>query len=129
MNLEPATGMTPHGHVAVAVSSVGAARRVCALDASSDLDALSRACSSLWLATLSLMTAFMQNTAPAHRLLLARRIARNFATLREQECFSAECRASFSRLALRWQDRAERLDCGDERPHAGIRLLRKLLTR
>ena len=68
---------------------------------------LARACGALWLATLSLMTAYMQNPAPAHRYLLARRIARNFSTLSAQECFDAPCRASFERLAGRWQRNAE----------------------
>lgn len=74
-----------------------------------DHAALSQACGTLWLATLSLMTAFMQTRAPAHRQLLARRIARNFDTLRSQECFSPHTRASFGRLACRWERRAERL--------------------
>ena len=64
---------------------------------------------ALWLATLSLMTAFMQTQAPAHRLLMARRIARNFDTLREQECFSADCRRRFARLGSRWHEKADRL--------------------
>ena len=68
--------------------------------------ALADACRALWLATLGLMTAFMQQPAPAHRLLLARRIARNLDTLSRQECFSAECRATFARLTLRWQEQA-----------------------
>jgi hypothetical protein len=64
----------------------------------------------LWAATLSLMTAYMQTQAKAHRLLLARRIAANFATLAAQEdCFSADSRASFTRLQRRWQATAERL--------------------
>jgi hypothetical protein len=71
---------------------------------------LEQASQALWAATLSLMTAFMQHSAPAHRLLLARRIAANFQTLCEQECFSARTRDSFSRLARRWQDHATRLD-------------------
>lgn len=74
-----------------------------------DQATLSQACGTLWLATLSLMTAFMQTRAPAHRQLLARRIARNFDTLRSQECFSPRTRASFARLACRWQRRADRL--------------------
>ncbi|HET6827690.1 MAG TPA: hypothetical protein VFH35_03340 [Ramlibacter sp.] len=71
---------------------------------------LAQACTALWLATLSLMTAFMHNTAPAHRYLLARRIARNLDTLRGQECFSADSRSRFARLALRWDDKARALD-------------------
>jgi hypothetical protein len=69
--------------------------------------ALSQACTSLWLATLSLMTAFMRTSAPAHRYLLARRIARNFDTLREQECFTPRTRAGFARLARRWHGKAQ----------------------
>lgn len=61
----------------------------------------------MWSATLALMTAFMQMQAPAHRYLLARRIARNFETLAGQECFDSGCRGSFGRLALRWQRQAE----------------------
>ncbi|WBY03253.1 hypothetical protein PE066_06890 [Ramlibacter tataouinensis] len=70
------------------------------------LHAASRA---LWLATLSLMAAFMQTQAPAHRLLMARRIARNFDTLREQDCFDAGSRRSFERLGARWHAQADRL--------------------
>jgi hypothetical protein len=70
------------------------------------LEAASRA---LWLATLSLMAAFMQTQAPAHRYLMARRIARNFETLQQQECFSAECRGRFGRLQVRWNEQADRL--------------------
>jgi hypothetical protein len=68
---------------------------------------LAQANRALWTATLSLMAAFMQNTAPAHRYLLARRIARNFDTLSRQDCFDQGCRASFGRLAARWQARAD----------------------
>ncbi|HYF20600.1 MAG TPA: hypothetical protein VEA40_22225 [Ramlibacter sp.] len=75
----------------------------------SALPSLQDASRALWLATLSLMTAFMQTPAPAHRLLMARRIARNFDTLREQDCFSADCRRSFTRLAARWSGIAEGL--------------------
>jgi hypothetical protein len=72
--------------------------------------ALTAANRALWLATLSLMTAFMQMQAPAHRLLLARRIARNFHTLSRQECFDEGTRASFTRLQARWQAHAEQFD-------------------
>jgi hypothetical protein len=68
---------------------------------------LAEASRALWTATLSLMTAFMQTAAPAHRYLLSRRIARNFDTLARQECFDSGCRASFGRLATRWQARSE----------------------
>jgi hypothetical protein len=64
---------------------------------------------ALWLATLSLMAAFMQTQAPAHRYLMARRIARNFDTLQQQECFSPECRGRFARLMTRWNEQADRL--------------------
>jgi hypothetical protein len=67
---------------------------------------LAQASRALWLATLALMAAYMQNPAPAHRLLLARRVARNFDTLARQDCFAAGCRARFARLARRWQARA-----------------------
>lgn len=81
---------------------------------------LAQASRALWLATLSLMTAYMQNHAPAHRLLLARRIARNLDTLSRQECFASSCRASFERLAGRWQGRADALTPEGPRPRAGL---------
>ena len=68
---------------------------------------LAQASRALWMATLSLMTAFMQTQAPAHRYLLARRISRNFETLSRQDCFDSGCRSSFARLAGRWQSRSE----------------------
>jgi hypothetical protein len=68
--------------------------------------ALAQACRALWLATLSLMTAFMQATGPAHRLLLARRISGNLRTLHAQPCFSAEDQRRFARLATRWEGHA-----------------------
>jgi hypothetical protein len=71
---------------------------------------LAQACRALWLATVSLMTAFMQTQAPAHRLLLARRISRNLDTLRGQDCFTPGTRATFGRLAERWADTARQLD-------------------
>ena len=78
---------------------------------------LAEASGALWMATLSLMTAFMQTQAPAHRYLMARRIARNFATLREQECFSERSRGSFTRLSSHWNDKANRLqDAGCTAP-------------
>jgi len=81
---------------------------------------LAQASRALWLATLSLITAYMQNTAPAHRLLVARRIARNLDTLARQECFAAGCRASFARLAHRWQARADQLTPAGPAPHTGL---------
>jgi hypothetical protein len=68
---------------------------------------LAEASRALWAATLALMTAFMQTPAPAHRYLLARRIAGNLDTLSHQECFDAGCRGSFERLARRWRARSE----------------------
>jgi hypothetical protein len=53
------------------------------------------------------MTAFLHNPAPAHRLLLARRISRNLHTLSAQDCFDRGCRTRVARLAQRWQARAE----------------------
>jgi hypothetical protein len=81
--------------------------------------ALSQACQALWLATLSLMTAFMQTPAPAHRLLLARRIARNFRTLRDEPCFAQETRARFARLVDRWELKVQRLEAGEEERATG----------
>jgi hypothetical protein len=82
--------------------------------------ALRRACGALWLATLSLMTAFMQTQAPAHRLLLARRIAANLGTLQGQECFTEPSRASFSRLSRHWGDKAARLAAQEQRPQGKL---------
>jgi hypothetical protein len=85
---------------------------------------MQRACTALWVATLSLMTAFMHNTAPAHRLLIARKIARNLSTLREEESvFTTECRMIFSNLAQRWHEKAEQLSRNDDSPRGGISLL------
>jgi hypothetical protein len=69
---------------------------------------LAQAHRALWVATLSLMTAFMQTQAPAHRYLIARRIGRNLATLSQpNDCFDHRCRTTFARLARRWSDKAE----------------------
>lgn len=68
---------------------------------------LAQASRALWAATLSLMTAFMQTAAPAHRYLLARRIASNFETLSGQDCFDPRSRASFERLGRRWRTTSE----------------------
>ena len=81
---------------------------------------LAQANRALWVATLSLMTAYMQTPAPAHRYLLARRVARNLDTLSRQECFDAGCRASFSRLARRWQVRAEQVAPEGPRPAGAL---------
>lgn len=95
-----------------------------------ELAALSQACSSLWLATLSLMTAFMQQSAPAHRYLLARRIARNFATLQQQpECFDAATLAKFAALEARWQLKAQRLAPEPAAPEGMLGRLQRLIAR
>ncbi len=92
--------------------------------------ALTQACNALWLATLSLMTAFMHNGAPAHRYLLARKIASNFTLLEQQsECFDAATRASFSRLATSWTARADRLARQEDRPRGGLGFLLPALFR
>ena len=74
-----------------------------------DERALRDACSALWLATMSLMTAFMKTSAPEQRYMLARRIAENFGTLCEQGCFATPCRTRFAKLSARWQGKAEQL--------------------
>jgi hypothetical protein len=84
---------------------------------------LASACTALWTATLSLMVAFMRTRAPAHRVLMARRIARNLATLQEQDCFSAASRARFAKLSARWSAKADRLSREEQRPRGGIGLL------
>jgi hypothetical protein len=91
--------------------------------------ALSQASGTLWLATLALMTAFMRTPAPAHRYLLARRIARNFETLREQECFTPRTRASFAKLAGQWNRKAEGLSPVDGRPPGMFGRLQRLFAR
>lgn len=89
---------------------------------------LPQACNALWLATLSLMTAFMHTAAPAHRYLLASRIARNLGTLREQECFPRHTRETFARLARRWQGRAERLSPTSAAPTGIFGRLQRLIA-
>jgi hypothetical protein len=91
---------------------------------STSVATLNDASRALWLATLSLMTAFMQTQAPAHRYLMARRIARNFESLREQDCFSPDCRRRFARLGQRWHGTAERLRPGTEPSRWGTLLHR-----
>lgn len=81
---------------------------------------LAEASRALWVATLSLMTAFMQTPAPAHRYLLARRISRNFDTLSRQDCFDTGCRGSFERLSRRWQAQSERFAPEGPRPATGL---------
>jgi hypothetical protein len=84
--------------------------------------ALTRACTALWVATLSLMTAFMQTSAPAHRYLMARKIAKNLALLHEQEqVFTTECRMIFANLGRRWSDTADQLAPeGSQRQRTGL---------
>ena len=96
---------------------------------SADALALSRAYAALWMATLSLMTAFMQTTAPAHRYLIARKIARNLGLLREQDCFTAECRMIFSDLSQRWTAKADQLAQDDDRPRGGLGLLQPAMLK
>lgn len=101
------------------------------LDADVDANAvkLSRACAALWTATLALMTAFMQNPAPAHRVLIARKIAKNLKVLHEQDCFTTECRMIFSNLAQRWTAKADLLSRPDDPPHGGFGMRRPALAR
>lgn len=90
--------------------------------------ALARASQALWLATLALMTAFMHTAAPAHRLLLARRIVCNFETLQEQPCFDEASLESFRRLHERWSLKVRRLTPEGERDEqAGWDWLRRVL--
>lgn len=103
-----------------------AASEVASGERASETLALTRACTALWVATLSLMTAFMQTAAPAHRYLIARKIAKNLHLLREQDdVFTAECRMIFANLAERWAAKADRLAPGD-RPRNGTGLLQRL---
>lgn len=101
------------------------------LDADTGANAvkLSRACAALWTATLALMTAFMQTPAPAHRLLIARKVARNLKLLNQQDCFTVECRMIFANLAQRWTANADQLARQDERPHGGFRLLQPAIAK
>jgi hypothetical protein len=92
--------------------------------ADDDRLALQRACAALWVATLSLMTAFMHNNAPAHRYLIARKIAKNLTMLHEEEqVFTVESRMTFSILAQRWTTKADQLARQNERPRGGAGLL------
>jgi|SRR5688572_20123865 hypothetical protein len=83
--------------------------------------ALADACRALWLATLGLMTAYMHTPAPAHRWLLARRIAGNLDTLSQQDCFAGDCRRKFGRLSRRWQRRAVEFAPDRASPRSGER--------
>jgi hypothetical protein len=81
--------------------------------------ALADACRALWLATLGLMTAYMHTPAPAHRWLLARRIAGNLDTLSQQDCFAGDCRRKFGQLSRRWQRRAGEFAPDRDGPRSG----------
>lgn len=66
-------------------------------------DDLQQACRALWRATLSLMNTYLRTRGPAQRVMLARRIARNFQTLeRESPRFAPGSREAFARLSRRW---------------------------
>jgi hypothetical protein len=121
--------MDEHHRERAEMNPLPSAQRAACAPVSNDpaqMQALAQACQSLWSATLSLMTAFMQTPAPAHRLMLARRIACNFCTLADQPCFDDKTRASFSRLNARWTTKVERLTSGYEDGGA-LGWLRKLL--
>ena len=90
---------------------------------------LAQACTSLWLATLSLMTAYMHNAAPAHRYLLARRISRNFTLLRNQECYGAATQARFAKLARRWERTADKFSPTGPAPAGVFMWLQRLFAR
>ncbi len=66
-------------------------------------DDMNQACRSLWRATLAMMNAYLDTRGPARRVMLARRIARNFQTLeRESQKFAPASREAFARLSRRW---------------------------
>jgi hypothetical protein len=73
------------------------------------------------------MTAYMHTSAPAHRYLLASRIARNFGALREQEFFDDCTRASFSKLARRWESKADALSPTAQRRRGALARMRLFL--
>jgi hypothetical protein len=120
MNLVHADAGTPVAALRDANASPAPDRRA---EANVLATQLASACTALWTATLSLMVAFMQTRAPAHRLLMARRIARNLATLQEQDCFSVPSQETFAKLSLRWSATADRLAREEQRPRGGIGLL------
>ena len=124
MNPVPAAAGLPRA----AASDADASPAPASLEADMLAAQLATACTALWTATLSLMTAFMHTPAPAHRYLMARKIARNLATLQEQDCFSASSRASFARLCRRWSDKADRLAPQEHLPRGGIGLLQPWLS-
>lgn len=98
-------------------------------DAAAKAVTLPQACAALWTATLALMTAFMQTPAPAHRYLIARKIAKNLKLLHEQDCFTTECRMIFSNLAQRWTAKADLLAPEENRPRGGFGLLQQALAK
>ena len=63
---------------------------------------------------------FHANSAPAHRYLIARKIARNLETLREQDCFTADCRTTFSNLSQRWTAKADQMAQQEDKPRGGM---------
>lgn len=126
MNLDHAVAGAPR---ATAPAAGASADCVTPIEAERLAAQLAEACSALWTATLSLMVAFMQTRAPAHRYLMARKIARNFATLQAQDCYSAPSRASFAKLSRRWSDKADRLAPEQQRPRGGVGLLLGLFNR
>jgi hypothetical protein len=72
----------------------------------------------------------MQTAAPAHRYLIARKIAKNLAMLREQEAvFSPECRMIFDNLAQRWSAKADQLAPGQDRPRDRMGLLQAAIAK
>ncbi|MEY2617895.1 MAG: hypothetical protein RL522_897 [Pseudomonadota bacterium] len=66
-------------------------------------DELQQACRALWRATLALMNTYLRTRGPAQRVMLARRIARNFQTLKQESPrFAPGSCEAFTRLARRW---------------------------
>jgi hypothetical protein len=112
------------------VQQATAARAATCGENANEVLALTRACTALWVATLSLMTAFMQTGAPAHRYLIARKIAKNLHMLRgEEEVFTPECRMIFANLAQRWTAKADQLAPGERRPPSRNGLLQRALAK
>jgi hypothetical protein len=109
----------PSDSNATSVSPSPMPQAACAAGGNADAE-LAQACRALWLATLSLMTAFMHTQAPAHRYLLARRVTTNFQTLSAQPCFDAGCRATFARLAGKWQHHADKVSPHPVTPRGGL---------
>ncbi|TFZ01336.1 hypothetical protein [Ramlibacter rhizophilus] len=73
-------------------------------------DALPAACMTAWQTTLALMTAYGRESAPAEKLLLARRIERELAALATASVEVAPSwHESFQRLGRRWRRTSQRL--------------------